>query len=61
MLFFSFSNPNIQFAKRDLIWRSYITKKALLTTQMVELLNKNEFAKVAIDRESKTFVVYVVA
>ena len=40
MPFLTFSNADIQFAEKELTWRSYITKKALLTTQRVELTDK---------------------
>ena len=61
MPFFTLSNADIQFARKKLTWRSYTTAEALLTTKRVELINKKEFAKVALDKESETFVVYVAA
>ena len=33
MLFLTINNTNIQFAEKELTWRSYITKKALPTTR----------------------------
>ena len=33
MLCFSFSNKNIQFAKKKLIWKSYTAVEALTTTK----------------------------
>lgn len=53
------SNANILFLEQEFTWRSYITTKALLTTKKVELINKKEFSKVALDRNFETFVVYV--
>ena len=58
--FFIFSNVNIQFAWRELIWKSYTMDKALSTTKRVELINKKEFAKAVLDKNSETFVVYMV-
>ena len=59
MLFLIFRNANVQFVEKELTWRSYTTAKALTTTKRVELINKKEFAKVALDEKSETFVVYV--
>ena len=61
MLFLFFSNINIQFVVKALIQRFYIIEKALTTTQKIELINKKEFAKAALDEEFKTFVIYIVA
>ena len=59
MPFLTFSKIDVQFVGKGLTWRSYTTAKALSTTKRVKLLNKKEFAKGALDEESKTFVVYV--
>ena len=61
MPFLTFSNADIQFAEKELTWRTYTTADALPTTQRVELIDKKEFAKTAFDEESKTFVVHVAA
>ena len=61
MSFLTLSNADIQFVEKELIWRSYTTAEALSTTKYVELIDKEEFAKVALDEESKTFVVHVAA
>ena len=39
--------------------RSYTTAKALLTTQKIKLINKEKFAKAALDENIKTFVVHI--
>ena len=57
--FLTLSNTDIQFAKKKLISRSYIAAKALPTTKQVELINKKEFAKVALDENVEAFVIYV--
>ena len=53
------SNPDVQFVEKKLTWRTYTTTKALPTTKRVELIDKKEFAKTALDENSETFVVYV--
>ncbi len=62
MLFISLSNTNIEFAELEkLTWRSYTVAEALLTISRVELISKREFAKAALDENSKTFVLHVLA
>ena len=61
MAFLTFSNANIYFAEKDLTRRSYTTAKTLLTTKQVKVIDKNEFAKPALDEKSKTFVVHKAA
>ena len=57
MPFLTFSNANVQFVEKELTWRSYITAEALPSTKRVELIDKKEFAKAALDENSETFVV----
>ena len=59
MPFLIFSNANVSFLEQEFTWRSYITAKTLPTTKKVELINKKEFAKAALDENFETFVVYV--
>ncbi len=60
MPFLSFNNANVKFAELEkLTWRSYIVAEALSITSQVKLIDKREFAKVALDENSKTFVVYI--
>ena len=61
MIFLTFSNADIQFAEKELTWRSYIAAEALPTTKRVELINKKEFAKAALNKKSETFVMHVAA
>ena len=61
MLFLILNNTDIQFAEKKLTWRSYIVVEVLPTTKRVEFINKKEFAKAALDENSKTFVVYVLS
>ena len=59
MLFLTFNNNNIQFAKKELTWRTYITKEVLPSTRRVELINQKEFAKVGLGKNIEIFVVHV--
>ena len=59
ILFLTLSNADVQFVEKELIWRSYTTAKALPTIKQVELIDKKEFAKAALDKNSETFVVHV--
>ena len=59
MLFLTFSNADIQFVEKKLIWRSYTTKEALPITCWVELIDKKELAKAVLDENVKAFVVHV--
>ncbi len=60
MSFLALSNTDFQFGAKKLIWRSYMVVEALPTTSRVEIINKKKFAKTALDKNSETFVVYVV-
>ncbi len=62
MLFLSLSNKDVEFADQEkLIWRSYTAAEALPTTSWVELIDKREFVKAALDVNSETFVVHAAA
>ena len=61
MPFLALSNADIQFDTESFTWRSYSTAEALPTTRRVELIDKHEFAKAALDENSETFVVHVAA
>ncbi len=62
MPFLSFSNADVEFAELGkLTWRSYMATEALPTTNRVELIDKREFAKVAMDENSETFFVHMSA
>lgn len=39
ILFLIFSNADIQFAKKELVWKSYTTAKTQFTTKRVELID----------------------
>ena len=59
MLFLKLSNANMLFGKRILIWKFYITNKILPTSKRVQLIDPKEFVIVALDVDSKTFVMHV--
>ncbi len=61
MPFLAFNNADFQFGAEKPTWRSYIAAEALPTTSKVEIINKKEFAKAALDEYSETFVVHVAA
>lgn len=61
LLFLSFGNINVKFVEvKKLTGRSYDTAEALFTTSRVEIIKKKEFTKVALDKNSETFVVHII-
>lgn len=60
MPFLTFSNADIRFPEGDLTWRTYTATDALPTTKRVQIIDRKEFAKVALDLNDEIFVVYVV-
>ena len=59
MSFLKISNVDLAFSKETLTWKSYPTNKALLTTKQVQLVDLKKFVIVALDADSKTFVMHV--
>lgn len=59
MPFLTFSNINILFIEKKLIWRSYLTAKSLPIIKLVELINKKKFVKAVLNENIKTFVMHV--
>ena len=59
MSFLKISNAAMAFGEKTLMWKFYTTKKTLLTTERVQLVNPKEFIIVTLDADSKTFVVHV--
>lgn len=55
----TFSNADIQFVQKKLIWRSYTAAKALTTTKQAEFINKKEFVKAVLDKNVEVVVMYV--
>lgn len=61
MLFLYLSNTNVYFDKKELTWRTYTVAETIPTSRRVELIDKYYFIKAALDENSETFVVHVVA
>ena len=59
MTFLIFSNIDVQFAKKEIIWKNYTTKKALSTTHQVKLVDQKKYAKVVLDKNIEVFVTHV--
>ena len=59
MPFLTFSNTDVQFAEKELTWRTYTTEKALPITRQVEIINQKKFAKAVLDENVEAFVVHV--
>lgn len=45
--------------EKKLKWRSYTIAEVLSTIKVVEFIDKKEFVAVALDKNAKTFVVYI--
>ena len=60
MLFLKFSNADMSFGKKTLVWKTYTTNKALPTTEQVQIINKKDFIIAALDANSEIFMVHVV-
>lgn len=50
---------DIQFDTESFIWKSYMIVKLLPIARGIELIDKQEFAKAALDMNSKPFIVYI--
>ena len=59
MPFLKINNADVSFGEGTLMWKIYITNKALPTTEQVQIINKKDFVIAALDGNSKTFVVHV--
>ena len=59
MPFLTLINADIQFAEKELTWKSYTAKEALPITQRVKLINKKKFAKVALDENIEAFMLHL--
>ena len=62
MPFLALSNADVEFAEIEkLTWSSYTAAEVLPTTNRVELIDKTEYAKIVLDKDSEAFVVHVAA
>ena len=59
MLFFTLSNVDIQFAEKKLTWRSYTGNGSLRTTWKMKIINRESFAKAALDKNIEVFIVHM--
>ena len=58
MSFLTLGSADIRFAERKLVWRTYSAAEALPTTRRVEIIDKKEFAVVALNENDETFVMH---
>lgn len=63
ILFLSFRNINVKFAELSRVtqYRSYDISEALTIINRIKLINKQEFAKIVVDKNSETLVIYTTA
>lgn len=57
ILFLTFRNPNIYFAKKKLIQIFYTKAKASPNIKQIELIHRKEFAKIVLDENVEAFIV----
>lgn len=60
ILFITFSNSEKLFAKKKLIWQSYILAKALQITKKMQIIGYKNFMAVILDFFKEVFVVYAI-
>lgn len=60
LLFLAFSNINILFDTKSLIYKSYSIAEVLLIARQVKMIDKYKFAKVALDKYCKMFIMHIV-
>ena len=61
MLFLTFSKADIRFVEQKLVWGTYTAAETLPTTRKVEIIDKKEFASVALNANNETFVAHKAA
>lgn len=59
MLFLTFSNINILFDTKSLIYKSYSIAEVLFIARQVKMIDKYKFAKVALNKYYKMFIMYI--
>ena len=59
MFFLKISKTDVAFDKKTLMWKSYTIKNVLPIIKQVQLVDPKKFVKVALDTDSKTFVMHV--
>lgn len=61
MSFLVLSNANILFNTESFISRIYSAADSLPTAKYIKFINRHKFTKDALNKNSKTFVVYIIA
>ena len=59
MLFLFLSKADMQFADKELTWRSYTPKEAMATIQRIEFISKKRFANLVLDKNINAFLIHV--
>ena len=59
MLFFILCSVDVAFSGWELWWRTYITEEALSTIKHIQLIEKKEFAAIALNPVHEIFVFYI--
>lgn len=59
MLFLDLSNANFQFGTEKLILKPYTIAKTLPTISKIKIIDKKKFAKIALNKNCKTFMIYI--
>ena len=59
ILFLKISNADMSFGKKILIWKTYITNKALPITKLVHIVNPKEFIIAVLNIDNEMFVMHV--
>ena len=59
MPFLAFNKVEVDFKEKELTWKAYIIAKVLPTIKRVQIISPKEFAKMALNLDQETFVVYV--
>ena len=59
MFLLTLSNADKWFVEQEFVWRIYSAAKTLPKTQRIEIISKKKFATSTLNKEDKTFVVYM--
>ena len=59
MLFLTLSGVDIDFSGREIRWKTDTIEEALPPTKHAELVDKKEFAAVALDSEHEIYIIYI--
>ena len=51
MSFLIFNKANMRIVEQELVWKTYIAAEALQTTRRVEIIDKREFAVMALNTD----------